>query len=117
MNTEGRDNEYDEDGRGYSLSLTSMGLQNIHGGGNGSEVMCWVGSACHDMTNPFHFEDVDDELWGYAEKSTVLVYGRIGMSIRDGEQLPNIKVMGVYADNRRSIRRMGGGDTGSGQFD
>jgi len=117
MNTEGRDNEYDEDGRGYSLSLTSMGLQNIHGSGNGSEVMCWIGSACHDMVNPFHFTDVDDELWGYAEKSTVLVYGRIGISVRDGEQLPNIKVMGVYADNRRSRRRMGGGDTGSGQFD
>lgn len=117
MSTEARDNEYDEDGRGYSLSLTSMGLQNIHGKGNGSEVTGWIGSSCHDLTHPFHFRDVDDELWGYAEKSTVLVFGRVGMSVRDGEHLPNIKVMGVYADPRRSRRRMGGGDTGSEQFD
>jgi hypothetical protein len=117
LSTEARDNEYDEDKRGYSLSLTSLALEAQHGNGNGGEVMCWVGSACHDLTSPFTFTDVDDEKWGYAEKSTVLVFGRIGVSVRDGEALPNLKVMGVYANNRRSRRRVGGGDTGSNQFE
>ena len=100
-----------------SESVVAATVEGYDGNGNGGEVMCWVGSACHDLTSPFTFTDVDDEKWGYAEKSTVLVFGRIGVSVRDGEALPNLKVMGVYANNRRSRRRVGGGDTGSNQFE
>ena len=116
MNTAGRENEYDEKVMSYSLSLTSMGLQSIHGKGYGAEVTGWISSACHDMTYPFTFEH-HDERWDYAEKSTILVCGRIGMSSRDGEMLPNIKVLGIFADHRRSRRGMRGGDTSPQQFE
>ena len=120
MSTEGRESEWDESGRNYSLSLSSLGLQQVHGKGRMSEVPCWISGACHNLSHPFNFIsfiDVDDELWGYAEKSTILVFGRLKMRVQDGQRQPQITVWGTYANARRSRRRVGGGDTGSEQFD
>ena len=116
LSSEARDTEYDEDKRSYSLSLTSSALQSIHGSSDASEVMCWIGSACNDLTQPFSARGGEDELIDYAEKSTVLVCGRIAVKRKDGKDIPNLKVMGVFADPRRIRRRQTGGDTGRGQF-
>ena len=115
LSSEPRDNQYDEDGRGYSIALTSMALQSEHGRGDSSEVMGWMGSACHDLTNPFIARDGEDEI-PYAERSTVLVVGRVAVKRKDGADIPNLKVMGVFADPRRIRRRQTGGDTGRNQF-
>jgi hypothetical protein len=77
--------------------------------------MCWVGSACNDLTAPF-VARTDDETIPYAERSTVLVCGRIAVKRKDGKDIPSLKVMGVFADARRIRRRQTGGDTGKGQF-
>jgi hypothetical protein len=114
MSTEGRESEYDQTGRSYSLSLTSTALQS-GATGDASEVMCWVSGACHDLTNPF-VAYTDEDAVPYAERSTVLVCGRIGVRRKDGDEIPNLKVMGVFADPRRIRRREEGGDTGRGQF-
>ena len=116
MSPEGRESEYDESGMSYSLSLTSSKLQHIHGTGIGSDVTVWISGACNDLSHPFHFEEEDGERWPYAERSPVLVCGRLAMSSRDGEMIPNIKAMGVYASARRSRRGQQGGSTGSEQF-
>ena len=116
MSPEGRESEYDESGRSYSLSLTSSKLQRINGTGIGSDITVWVSGACNDLSHPFHFEEEDGEKWPYAERSPVLVCGRLAMSSRDGEMIPNIKAMGVYASARRSRRGQRGGNTGSEQF-
>ncbi len=115
MSTEPRDNQYDEDGRGYSITLTSTALQSQHGSKDSADVMGWIGSACHDLTTPFSAR-TDDELIPYAERSTVLVCGRVAVKRKDGVDIPSIKVMGVFADSRRIRRRQTGGDTGEGQF-
>lgn len=117
MSTDGRESDWDETGRNFSLSITSKGLEDTYGTKNQSEISCWVSGACHDLSHPFHFIDVDDELWGFAEKSTVLVHGRLKIRVNDGVRLPQITVWGIYADNKRSRRRVGGGDTDSTQFD
>ena len=117
MSREGRETEYDEGGISYSLTLTSSELQSVHGGGNGAEVLCNVSSACHDLTHPFTFRDSEGERFGYAEKSTVLVFGRIGMMQRDGNKFPKMSVMGIYADDRRSRPMVSGGNTNMGQFE
>ena len=117
MSTDGRESDWDETGRNFSLSITSKGLEDTHGTGNKSEIPCWVSGACHDLSHPFHFIDVDDELWGFAEKSTILVYGRLKIRVQDGQRLPQLTVWGIYADNKRSRRRVGGGDTDLTQFD
>ena len=116
MSTEGRESEFDETGRSYSLALTSQALQSSHGHQNDlSEVMCWISGACHDLTNPFMARS-NGELVPYAEKSFVIVCGRIGMKRKDGEDIPNLKVMGVHPVPRRFRRRQEGGDTGASQF-
>jgi len=117
MTTEGRETEYDEGGVQYSLSLTSSELQSMYGGGNGAEVLCNISSACHDLTHPFTFVDKDGERFQYAEKSTVLVFGRIGMIQRDNDKFPKMSVMGIYADDRRSRPRISGGNASMTQFE
>jgi len=116
MSPEGRESEYDESGRSYSLSLTSSKLQRVNGTGVGSDITVWVSGACNDLSHPFHFEEEDGEKWPYAERSPVLVCGRLAMSSRDGQMIPNIKAMGVFASARRSRRGQRGGNTGSEQF-
>ena len=116
MSPEGRESEYDESGRSYSLSLTSSKLQRVNGTGIGSDITVWVSGACNDLSHPFHFEEEDGEKWPYAERSPVLVCGRLAMSSRDGQMIPNIKAMGVFASARRSRRGQRGGNTGSEQF-
>ena len=116
LSTEPRESEYDQTGRNFSLNLTSIGLQSMHGQGRGSEVTCWVSGACYDSTNPFVARKDDGHI-EWAEKSTVLIVGRIGMSVIDGEKLPKMNVFGVYADPRRVRPRVGGGNTGREQFE
>lgn len=116
MTREGRETEYDEGGVSYSMSITSSELQSAHGTSDGSTVLCNIGSACHDLTHPFSFRDTEGAKWEYAEKSTVLVFGRIGMMQRDGVQVPKMTAMGVYTNNRRARPRVNGGDTSMGQF-
>ena len=116
LSTEPRDSEYDQTGRNFSLNLTSIGLQSMHGQGRGSEVTCWVSGACYDSTDPFVARKDDGHI-EWAEKSTVLVVRRVGMSVIDGEKLPKLNVFGVYADPRRVRPRVGGGNTGREQFE
>ena len=97
------------------LSLSNVALQSIHGQGRKSEVTGWVSGACYDLSNPFVARKGDEEI-EWAEKSTVIVVGRIGMSIQDGEEVPKLNVFGVYADPRRIRRRQEGGDTNMEQF-
>ena len=115
MSSEPRDNQYDEDGRGYSLTLTNSALVSEYGVKSQSNVMCWIGSACKDLTNPFVAFNGEEAI-PYAEKSNVLVCGRIGIKRVDGVDLPSLKVMGVYTEERRIRKRQGGGDTSEGQF-
>ena len=116
LSSEARDSEYDEGGRTYSLSLSSSAMQSMHTNRDLREVMCWIGSACNDLTNPFVAFEGDEEV-PYAENSTVLVCGRIAVKRKDGNDIPNLKVMGVFAHPRRIRRRATGGNTGRGQFE
>lgn len=115
MSTEPRESQWDEDNRSYSITLTSTALQSAYGTKDSADVMCWIGSACNDLTAPFAAK-TDDAIIPYAERSTVLVCGRVGIKRKDGVDIPSIKVMGVFADARRIRRRQTGGDTGEAQF-
>lgn len=117
MSTSGNESEWDETGRNYSLHISSPFLQEMHPKGRRSEVACWVSGGCHDVTHPFSFRDIDDELWGYAERTSVLVFGRLKMRIQDGDKIPQFNVMGVFTDAQHARRRVDGGDTGKEQFD
>ena len=106
MSTEPRESEYDEEGHNYNMTLSSS----ISG-----DIDCWVPGAVGKCTQPFTSHWGEDS-FPYAERSTVFVFGRIGLKTRDGLTTPKLTVFGVYADPRRSRRRMTGGDTGTEQF-
>jgi hypothetical protein len=106
MSTEPRESEYDDEGHNYNMTLSSS----ISG-----DIDCWVPGAVGKCSQPFVSHWGEDS-FPYAERSTVFVFGRIGMKTRDGLTTPKLTVFGVYADPRRSRRRMTGGDTGTEQF-
>ena len=115
LSTEGRESVYDETGRNFVLNLTNVSLQSQYGQKPQAEVGCWISGACYDNTNPFVSRKGDEEI-PWAEKSTILVVGRIGMSVRDGVESPKMNVFGIYADPRRIRKRTEGGDTSMSQF-
>ena len=115
MSTEGQRSEHDQTGRNFSMDLSSMALQQAHGDER-AEVRLWISGACHDLTHPFEFSD--EAGWvEYAERSVVLVCGRIGLRAVGDHYVPKMNVMGVYAIPNRARRRQSGGDTGLSQFD
>jgi hypothetical protein len=106
LNTEPRDSEYDEMGFNYYMTVSST----LHG-----DIDVRIPGATGELTTPFHAG------WGegafpYAENSTVLLFGRLGLKVRDGLTQPTIRCYGAYADPRRARRRPTGGETGLGQF-
>ena len=52
----------------------------------------------------------------YAIKSTVFIYGRLGMTVKDDAQIPKINAVGIYAVPRLAIPGGEGGETGVNQF-
>ena len=107
MSTEPRDSEYDPEGFNYNMTLSSTIVGDID---------CWIAGAVGVMCDPFT-SGWGDDAFDYAEKSTVYVFGRLGMKDRDGLLTPKISVMGIYADPRRCRKRATGGDTGTSQFE
>tara|TARA_R110002051_G_scaffold322039_1_gene411438 strand:- start:22824 stop:24149 length:1326 start_codon:yes stop_codon:yes gene_type:complete len=107
MNTEPRKSEYDSEGENYLMVLDSR----IAG-----DITCWIPGSVGKCCSPFRAH-WGEESFPYAEKSTVFVFGRIGMATRDGLSTPKMTVYGIYAHPRRSRRREEGGDTGVGQFE
>lgn len=107
MNTEPRDSEYDPEGFNYNMTLSST----ITG-----DIDCWIAGAVGVMCDPFT-SGWGEEAFDYAEKSTVFVFGRVGMKDRDGLISPKISVMGIYGDPRRCRKRATGGNTGVNQFE
>lgn len=106
LSTEPRESEYDDEGFNYNMTLSSAVVGDID---------CWIPGAVGKCTEPF-VSHWGEEAYPYAERSTVFVFGRIGMKTRDGVATPKLTVFGIYADPRRSRRRMIGGDTDTGQF-
>ena len=65
------------------------------------------------------FEYATDDGWRrYAEKSTVLVFGRLGMrGVKDSEErVPRINALGIYAVPRLAIDAGEGGEFDLDQF-
>ena len=107
MSTEPMQSDYDQEGYTFSMSLTNTTLSD--------EITCWISNAAERGGEPF-MAGWGEEAIPYAERSTVLVFGRIGMRVKDGKSTPRMNVYGVYADPRRARRRIGGGDTSVDQF-
>ena len=114
MSTEPMSSDMDQTGRNFNMDLSSMALQQAHGDDR-AEVRLWIPGAIHDLTHPFEFHDGAG--WAeYAERSTVMVCGRIGLRASGDHFVPKLNVLGIYAIPNRARRRQGGGDTSLSQF-
>lgn len=107
LNSEPKDNEWDQLGFNYALSLTSTDVD--------YEVKGWVHGACGQQCAPFTAGWGEDKV-EYAERSTVMVFGRLGLNLYEGKTYPRLNVLGVFADPRRIRQRASGGNTSVGQF-
>lgn len=114
MSTEPVASERDQTGRNFSMDLSSMALQQAYGDDR-AEVRLWIPGAVSDLTHPFEFHDGAG--WAeYAERSTIMVCGRIGLRASGDHFVPKLNVLGVYALPNRARRRQSGGDTSLSQF-
>ena len=116
INRSGYETEYDPYGRDFTMRVSSFQLQREFANDMWrKEVSVRVHGFLGDMNNGFDYEG--REGWKpYAVKSTVYIFGRLGLSATDEGQVPNIKAMGIYAPPRLAIPAGEGGDTSLDQF-
>ena len=116
INQTGYDSEYDPTGINYTMRVSSFSLQRefandmwrqevsirVHG---------FLGQDCHAF-------DYKGRLgWKpYAVKSTVYIFGRLGLRVVDDGEVPTIRALGIYAPPRLAIPAGEGGNTSLDQF-
>lgn len=115
MSTEPMESEYDQTGRNFAITLSSSALISRFGEGVQSEISCWIPGAVADLLHPFEFHDGAGWV-EYAERSQVLVCGRVGLRPRDEGFVPKLNVLGIVGINKRCRRREKGGNTSLSQF-
>jgi hypothetical protein len=116
INRTGYDTDYDPWGKDFTMRVSSFQLQREFANDMWrKEVSVRVHGFLGDMNHGFDYEG--REGWKpYAVKSTVYIFGRLGMRATDEGQVPNIKATGIYAPPRLAIPAGEGGDTSLGQF-
>ena len=116
INQTGYDSEYDPTGINYTMRVSSFSLQRefandmwrqevsirVHG---------FLGQDCHAF-------DYKGRLgWKpYAVKSTVYIFGRLGLRVVDDGEVPTVRALGIYAPPRLAIPAGEGGNTSLDQF-
>ena len=109
--------DYDATGRSFRMSITSLSLQSRNGRDSSkSQVTVWIPGGMYDEQHPFDFLDSDGQWKPYAERTQVIIFGRLKMRPYNDDMLPSITALGIYTPPRTA--RPGGtsGDTGLGQF-
>ena len=116
INQTGYDSEYDPTGINYTMRVSSFSLQRefandmwrqevsirVHG---------FLGMDCHA------FDYKGRKGWKpYAVKSTVYIFGRLGLRVVDDGEVPTIRALGIYAPPRLAIPAGEGGNTSLDQF-
>ena len=119
LNTEPNQSDYDPTGRNYRLNITSLGLQSRYGKDNfASSVTVWISGRMHDEEHPFEYElNGEKGNWTpYAEKTSVIVVGRLRIRPYKDEMLPSINAVGIYVPHKTARPSGGTGNTDLNQF-
>ena len=116
INRTGYETEYDPWGKDFTMRVSSFGLQREFANDMWRrEVSVRVHGFLGDQCHAFDYEG--REGWKpYAVKSTVYIFGRLGIRTTDDGQVPNIKAMGIFVPPRLAIPAGEGGDTSLDQF-
>ena len=118
MNKEPKASEWDKTGRNFSLSITSPSLQVKYGrDANMSEIPVWVSGTLMDEGHPFDFQNSNGEWRPFAERTQVIVIGRIKKKLRDdGTAMYSLGAQSIYTPPRTARPAATGGDTSLDQF-
>tara|TARA_R100000781_G_scaffold114804_1_gene87018 strand:+ start:7116 stop:8408 length:1293 start_codon:yes stop_codon:yes gene_type:complete len=119
LNKQAMDSEYDATGRSYRMNITSLSLQSRNGRDSAqSEVTVWIPGRLHDEHHPFEYEldGIKDNWTAYAEKTPVIVFGRLKMRPYQDDMLPSITALGIYVPPRTARPAGGSGSTDLNQF-
>lgn len=114
MRLEPSDYEWDPSGHTYFMRVTSFDLMRSF-----EDSRRDVGIGIHGFLGDEGrcFEYATEEGYKpYAIKSTVFIYGRLGMTVKDDVEIPKINAVGIYAVPRLAIPSGEGGHTGVDQF-
>ena len=116
INRSGYETEYDPYGRDFTMRVSSFQLQREFANDMWrKEVSVRVHGFLGDMNNGFDYEG--REGWKpYAVKTTVFIFGRLGLRATEEGQVPNIKATGIFVPPRLAIPAGEGGDTSLDQF-
>jgi len=113
---EGWDSDWDETGKTYNLRLTSWDLQREHPSGLRSQIQARIGGVNNERFHAFDYKD-GDQWKPYAERSTVLVFGRLGVRVtEDDGEVPQITAFGIHAVPRFVVPAADGGNPSTEQF-
>jgi len=117
MSTEPSNNEYDQTGRNFRISVTSLDLQSTYGRESSlSEVTVWIPGRTFDDTNPFEF--FNGEEWvPYAERTQVLICGKLKTRKYRDDMVPSLTALGIYVPPRTARPGARGGNTDTSQFE
>ena len=116
INRSGYDSEYDPWGKDYTMRVSSFQLQREFANDMWrKEINVRVHGFLSDRNHGFDYEG--REGWKpYAVKSTVYIFGRLGMRKTEDGEAPAIKATGIFAVPRLAIPAGEGGDTSLDQF-
>ena len=116
INRTGYETEYDPYGKDFSMRVSSFQLQREFANDMWrKEITVRVHGFRGDECHAFDYEG--REGWKpYAVKSTVYIFGRLGVRATDDGQVPAMKAMGIFVPPRLAIPAGEGGDTSLDQF-
>tara|TARA_R110000744_G_scaffold402_2_gene1602 strand:+ start:439 stop:1755 length:1317 start_codon:yes stop_codon:yes gene_type:complete len=115
LRLEPSDYEYDPTGHTYFMRVTSFDLMRSFGEGNRRDIGIGIHGFLGDEAHPFEVA-TDEGYKPYAVKSTVIIYGRLGVSLKDDDIIPKINAVGIYAVPRLAIPAGEGGETTVQQY-
>ena len=115
LRLEPSDYEYDPTGHTYFMRVTSFDLMRTFGEDNRRDINISIHGFLGDEAHPFEVA-TEEGYKPYAVKSTVIIYGRLGVVVKDGGSTPKINAVGIYAVPRLAIPAGEGGDTTLGQY-
>ena len=97
------------------MRVTSFDLMRSFGEGSRRDIGIGIHGFLGDEAHPFEVA-TDEGYKPYAVKSTVIIYGRLGVSLKDDDIIPKINAVGIYAVPRLAIPAGEGGETTVQQY-
>ena len=116
LRLEPSDYEYDPTGHTYFMRVTSFDLMRAFDDDGRRDIGVSIHGFLGDEGRCFEYA-TDEGYKPYAIKSTVFIYGRLGVSVSDRGTFPKINAVGIYAVPRLAIPAGEGGDTNTNQFE